>query len=68
MACESARHFEQRVDTIYGLILIGMIDITLQITTEFSSLARTLREYAVGRRDGEREALPAEVPEWSFYW
>lgn len=59
---------KQRVDTIYGLILIGMIDITLQITTEFSSLARTLREYAVGRRDGEREALPAEVPEWSFYW
>lgn len=59
---------KQRVDTIYGLILIGMIDITLQITTEFSSLARTLREYAVGRRDGEREALPEEVPEWSFYW
>lgn len=59
---------KQRVDTIYGLILIGMIDITLQITTEFSSLVGTLREYAVGRRDGEREALLEEVPERSFYW
>lgn len=58
-----AMHCEKKKScTIYGLILIGMIDITLQITTEFSSLARTLREFAVGKRDGEREALPVEGP------
>ena len=57
---------KQRVDTVYGLRLIGMIDITLQITTGFSSSATTLREYAVGKRGGEREALPVEGLCWFF--
>jgi hypothetical protein len=57
---------DKGVDRVYGLKLIGMIDITLQITTEFSSSATSLRECAVGKRDVEREALPVEGLCWFF--